>query len=322
MTTGYIGSPTGNVIVPISNFTQRTKEIPLTIGTVTSVPATPGWTTIRAVGIFYADSAGVWRLRFNIVGTMTSQSYTIVNIPITGITSKNVAGANQTIMGAWSGNGNNQGGVIIPNSNTFTLNQTASASAGLTCYGDIELDSNPTAYTTAANLEGNVNVSAYFPNYSFGTAGIVPSAGIPINSYVHANRITSPQTYFGSTLNVVLFNNVLADRNSEYVSGTGIFTAKNAGLYDIRYCVKSTNGATPPPSIRTSIYYNAATEYAVSQGNADATLNFSRTYSNSAILPLAINDTVSIVCVPTTQNTTGDYGAGYTTELYIARIGS
>ena len=44
MANGFIGSPSGNRIVPITNFTKSTKEVTLT---VTSAQA--GWSTIRAI---------------------------------------------------------------------------------------------------------------------------------------------------------------------------------------------------------------------------------------------------------------------------------
>jgi len=46
--------------------------------------------------------------------------------------------------------------------------------------GDVELNAEPTTYTTAANMENVQNISAYFPPYVPGvSSGLVPSAGLP-----------------------------------------------------------------------------------------------------------------------------------------------
>ena len=171
MTSGAIGSASGNVIVPITNFCQRTKEIDLTV-----TCAQTGWATTRARGVFYADSAGLWRGAFNIAGTFSSATITSLTIAISNVTFKNTVGFKQAITASLTG-----GSVAAPYTayadvNTGNLVFTCASSTtctAITLSGDVALDSNPTAYTTAANLEGNVNVAAYFPPASGATAGLV-----------------------------------------------------------------------------------------------------------------------------------------------------
>ena len=142
----------GNTGTAIGAYTKRTREIDLVIGAVTSTPSTPNWNTTRARGIFYQDSALVWKLNFNIYGSMTSQSYTEVDIPITGI----LSATQQAFSSYWNGSGTSRGSAIGGSSNTLSAVQSASAASNLCLSGDIELSSEPTAYTIAANME-NIN---------------------------------------------------------------------------------------------------------------------------------------------------------------------
>ena len=181
---GYIGSPTGNVIVPVSNFTKRTKEIALTTADVVAGTNVSSITAAAGSIICYADSLGNWKAKGNLQvnATMASSSLgweiSLQYLSFPAFTQEvGVVLLQNTIPIT--------GGVAVASSSTVKITASSSSSPGsanMIYTFDVMLASEPTTYTTAANLEGNVNVAAYFPNAIPGTtAGIVPTAGLPGN---------------------------------------------------------------------------------------------------------------------------------------------
>jgi hypothetical protein len=128
------------------------------------------------VGVFYADSAGVWRLAGNLTigkssGTTTSLSITVASSIVAKSTENqaissavlNVGVARVAVLQAvWQTNG----AIIVD-----TVASAAFNSVNLSF--DIELNAEPTTYTTAVNMEGAVNVDVYIPPASAGVAGLV-----------------------------------------------------------------------------------------------------------------------------------------------------
>ena len=238
MSIGYIGAPSGSVIVPIQSFTKRTKEVTFT---VTSAQA--GWTTTRAVGIFYADSAGVWRLRFNCTGSFTSASVSSIIFTFSNITFKNtiyqaVTGIDNTTNSGWRVYAN-------PSSSSMVMDRASAITiTTIMLSSDIELDAEPTTYTTAANLENNVNVAAYFPNVIPGTsAGIVPAAGLPGNITGSAPAVGTIGEYIAnvrSTASPNLSNNTVASidsGNSTLNDNNETGITLTTGIWDIQGAV-------------------------------------------------------------------------------------
>lgn len=179
MTTAQVGIRSGNVIVPYVSATKRTKEITLTVTGINS------WTTTRAVGIIYADSAGNWRLKYNIAGTTATGAKSSTYINISNVVFKNVAN-------------NWQAGSVIaanaasidtpydswcyhyPNSSRIDIVHASADISSYNLQGDVELDAEPTTYTTAANMEGVLAADVYVNNYVPGvSSGLVPAAGLP-----------------------------------------------------------------------------------------------------------------------------------------------
>jgi hypothetical protein len=110
--------------------------------TVTS--SLSGFSTVRAVGIYYQDQDGNHRLKFNINGTFTSTTYTSSNTTVSGVTFKN--GPSQSIS-AMTG-GSSPGSIIQAyansNASTLTLLTTSGTSvSSITLSGDVELESKP-----------------------------------------------------------------------------------------------------------------------------------------------------------------------------------
>ena len=172
MAVGTIGvKSAANLIVPISNLMKRTKEVALT---VTSAQA--GWATTRAVGIFYADSAGVWRLRFNISGAFNSASISSITVSLTNVVFKAATNNYQAVSAMF------QGASTLAIQSAFATHNTADISiyvtpantvSGLSISGDVELNAEPTTYTTAANMENVANISAFIPCGQAGMPGEV-----------------------------------------------------------------------------------------------------------------------------------------------------
>jgi hypothetical protein len=162
MAVGTVGVKGGaNVIVPAQSLIKQTKEYTLT---VTSGNA--GWSTTRAVGIAYADSTGVWRLRFNVYGTF-NQSAT-VTFTIANITTAAVRQAVAIYMEeVGTATRQNTGGFIEASSNVVYGATPAVNSTMITASGDVELASKPS--WADASMEGVMPIAAYIP---FGQAGM------------------------------------------------------------------------------------------------------------------------------------------------------
>jgi hypothetical protein len=173
MSTASIGVRNGNTILSYMAATKRTKELDISAA-VTSTQA--GWTTTRAVAIFYADSNGVWRLKFNLQGSFDAESISSLIVSITGITL--VSAYSQAISGGifpQSANGGvchafaDNGGSSLK---VYSIGTITNA-VGAVFSGDIELGSEPTTYTTTANMEGVVAADVYIAPASASVDGLV-----------------------------------------------------------------------------------------------------------------------------------------------------
>lgn len=116
--------------------------------TLTVTSSASGWSTTRAVGIYYQDQDGNHRLKLNVMGIFTGKTYTSDTITVSGVTFKNVSNFFQSC----SGNtfGTSPGSVTqcyaSPNTSTITLATSSSGGlqTGLCISGDVELESAPT----------------------------------------------------------------------------------------------------------------------------------------------------------------------------------
>ena len=101
------------------------------------------WTTTRAVGIAYADINGVWRLKFNIIGAISSVSQSSQIISIANTVFKNVSGAIQIVTA---------GGVpavsmllayAAPNTGNIEMYHVGDTMTAYVISGDVELNAKP-----------------------------------------------------------------------------------------------------------------------------------------------------------------------------------
>lgn len=173
MASGIIGVKSGNnALIPYAATTRQSKEVTLTVTSAQS-----GWSTTRAVGVFYADSAGVWRLRFNVSGTFTKATITRVQATISNVTFKSTN--SQAICGSLATDnlvdlGAYYRASAVASSGTLDFSVASTTNCvGVNWSGNVELDSEPTTYTTAANMEGVVQASVYIPPADASTTGLV-----------------------------------------------------------------------------------------------------------------------------------------------------
>lgn len=86
-----------SVSYPLVTSTTAGLQPQTTAQTSLTVTST-GWATTRAVGIAYADTAGVWRLKFNIVGTLTGLATdNFLQVTVSGVTFKNTTNYYQSV---------------------------------------------------------------------------------------------------------------------------------------------------------------------------------------------------------------------------------
>ena len=177
--TNTLGIRNGNQIIPYGAATKQTKVI-TTTDTSMLVLAGAGITQTTCSGYFmaYADSAGKWRLRFNIraSGTTSGTARALASIAFSStyaVKFKNdfyqaVSGIDDT---------GNLTVVAYAQPNTAIIGLGFPSATSVPAYiasGDVELESEPT--WAAANMEGAVNASVYIPPASAGVVGLVNNA--------------------------------------------------------------------------------------------------------------------------------------------------
>ena len=250
MSTNILGIRNNNTIIPLTASTKRTKEIALTV-----TSAQTGWATTRAVGIFYADSAGTWRLKLNISGTFTAATITTLDVDITGVVFK--SGIQQACSGLLN---NVLGNYCYAGSNvsTLSLTCTSSSNTSVKMSGDVELESNPTAYTTAANMEGVVAVDVFVPNASTTPGLLSYYAEGSFNTYLVDGTLKSAAVlcYYVRVGNLVTLTLKANTLTTAATTGIKITSTDSASTYtwpaylkparDIGCIVRGfDNGATP-----------------------------------------------------------------------------
>jgi hypothetical protein len=100
------------------------------------------WTTEKAVGVPYQTDEGIWRLKFNIEGTVTSASRSSYTLAITGVTFVN--GSNQSVSGDGSGLANAPRVSTGSNNGNINFSHTSTTTDAYRTSGDVELESKPT----------------------------------------------------------------------------------------------------------------------------------------------------------------------------------
>lgn len=137
-----ISDPSGIALVTSS---VRGMTPPMSVQTALTLSgSTPTATLVRAVGIAYSDTNGVWRLKFNASWTVASASRALASATFTGVTFKNVASLLQTFSAVSSAGGVATVGYCTVNSGTITVEHATATTTAYHVSGDVELESKPT----------------------------------------------------------------------------------------------------------------------------------------------------------------------------------
>jgi hypothetical protein len=218
----------------VNGFPRRTKEITLT---VTSAQA--GWSTTRAIGTIYSDSAGVWKLNFNIKGTFNPASVTAVSATISNVTFKNVSNLYQPISACFLNSATFNQAYVAPNTGDIALLVVSAITTTSVMFsGDVELDSEPTTYTTAANME-TPKMTPFIKLYD--DAGAITMSGSPFTgsnfseqfitqtgdftAEVDKSYVINKATAVAVTLPAMVLDKVITFKNI----GAGVVTITRAG---------------------------------------------------------------------------------------------
>jgi hypothetical protein len=146
-TSGAKGGDGADGIIVVTEYYGQ--NMPILIGNNTqytlTVSGQAGWTTVRAVGIPYLTSDSGWRLKFNIIGTLTAAS-SITSLAVTGVTFKDASSTAYQAVTAYdisAGNLTTTMARTDPGTNEFNI-QFSGNSTQMIISGDVELDSKPT----------------------------------------------------------------------------------------------------------------------------------------------------------------------------------
>lgn len=175
------GQRAGNMIVPLSNMTKRTKLIDLTLDyTGTPLNSLSNVTKHYAKAIFYADSLGNWFMNADISLAADIPTGTNFGLKITGILSKNATNLNpvldvyiddSTYISA------NPQAIINPNNNLIAVSfasTTGESGKSITLnLRDIPLNAEPTTYTISSNMEARASADVYIDHGTALAGGVV-----------------------------------------------------------------------------------------------------------------------------------------------------
>lgn len=177
MSVANIGVRSGNTIVPYQSTTKRTKVLELVKTTDINATGTTLGTYLitRCVAVFYADSTGKWRMKCNGYLTCDAASRSQITITFANVVFKSAPAAIWPISSTAYAGGYLQ--VISSSAAANTGNVLIiHGAASSTEYGwsfDIELNAEPTTYTTAANMEGVLAADVYIAPASATAAGLL-----------------------------------------------------------------------------------------------------------------------------------------------------
>jgi hypothetical protein len=101
------------------------------------------WTTLRAKGIPYQTADGAWRLKFNVVGSVTSASRANYTAAISGVVFKNITSFYQSISASPTSNLTMQQAYATFNTGNLVCEHASGTTTQYTYSGDVELEAKP-----------------------------------------------------------------------------------------------------------------------------------------------------------------------------------
>jgi hypothetical protein len=174
-----LGVTNNNVFIPLTAATKRTKELTLSLSSGSNFTLD---STERAVAIFYQDSAGAWRMVFNISMTGDMASSSNWRVTINGVTFKTIASHIGQLVSFAIYDASKPIDIALALSGTSSIEWFHSGTTSVTngqmfISGDVALNAEPTwaslGTTAAAALEGVLPVDVYIPEVTASNAGIL-----------------------------------------------------------------------------------------------------------------------------------------------------
>lgn len=219
--TATLGKKSGNTIIPVTNYTKRTKQVDISAA-VTSNPAYTSTNPTRAVAVFYMDSENRWRMRFNIgYGSIGSDTRTGATITVANVAFKNTSSFFQscTVLALASSGANFPATAYVGTGNgSISIEHLSASTVGYSCSGDVELDAEPTTYTISANMENIAGVDIYIPPCAEGTEGVINNLssntlGNPIKGKTDGAPVAAG--YVGEQKSTVVTSNTTINTSTE-----------------------------------------------------------------------------------------------------------
>lgn len=102
------------------------------------------WTNIKSIFIPYQTQEGAWRLKFNVMGSITSSSRTAFTLSVNGVTFKNVSTFYQPISYFIGGGAVAAVAYVDPNTSDIKFSHGSQSTTFYGASGDVELESKPT----------------------------------------------------------------------------------------------------------------------------------------------------------------------------------
>lgn len=228
------------------------------------------WTTARAVGVPYKTRDGIWRLKFNINGALTTATLTSYTLTITGVTFK--TGFAQAVSAFNQNNAAACTARVTAATNTVVVYHASTSIDAYYISGDVELDSQPTFATDFYPVQlsdGNDGRTV-----AFNTTGVC--TGTLTTSY-----------------NVAKWAAVETDTHAAYSPTTGLYTIPVSNYYDISSAILLTSGGNAGQYMIVGIYKNG-TIYRYSIGYLTVNTGDTRVQCDINGVKLVKGDTIGI----------------------------
>lgn len=234
MTTAILGQKGGNAVVPHDpNIARRTDWLLFDQASGNySVTGTNSWVTSRARILFYSDTNGVWYMRFNISGNVTSGARTTQTVTINSILFK-VSGRDQNVDVGTATGTQALKAIAQGNTNNIQITHNSATTVFYEISGDIELNAEPTTYTTDDNLQ-KIGADKYIASATSEKAGLIGgSEGIAVASGVVGEVIEDTGNTSTNTAGTAfdLNTEITLDKGLWLISGCVNFTKATSQTY-------------------------------------------------------------------------------------------